>query len=566
MSRACRRPLGGRQAPEGHRPPARSQPQAADPDQPRRAAVRRRPVGRAGPVGARPVRRPDARARRRGPLRPGPPGRGAGGERRRRGSGSSSSSRPRRSSGRRSSRRSARPRRRLPADALARHLVGGLTVAESGLDLGRAQEVVADRRGDRRRLDLRPAAAAELAVHPRLVVLDLRRRLDQPDVLAGPAARGLQHGRHLPRPPDVPRRSRSSSGIRPLGDDDRFRIEDFGRASLEGGDVEIIGRGTVAIGMSERTTGRMIEQIALALFEKGAAERVIAAVMTKDRAHMHLDTVFTLLDRDKATAYPKVVERIRAISLRPGSKPGHARRPRGQGLPVGRRRRARRHEAARRRDRRRRLPAGARAVGRRQQRRRARARRGRRLRAQHVHDLEDARGRGRGHHDRGVRARQGTRRGPLHDLSGRARSDLRRATWTAGSAGSSRSSSRLAIIALVAFARGDAGHDDLAARGDRQRRRPDASGRMTRDDGHERRPTPATGREPRPCSTPLIPVVALVGLIGADHRPVRDRCDRRPLQVALFTSAVVAALVAFKNGHTDARRSATPRSVASRRR
>ena len=36
---------------------------------------------------------------------------------------------------------------------------------------------------------------------------------------------------------------------------------------------------------------------------------------------MHLDTVFTLLDRDKATAYPKVVKNIRAISLRPGSNP-----------------------------------------------------------------------------------------------------------------------------------------------------------------------------------------------------------------------------------------------------
>ena len=107
-----------------------------------------------------------------------------------------------------------------------------------------------------------------------------------------------------------------------LGDDERFRLEDFGQASLEGGDVEIIGKGTVAIGMSERTTGRMIEQIAKALFAKGAAERVIAAVMSKDRAHMHLDTVFTLLDRDKATAFPKVVEGIRAVSLRPGSKPG----------------------------------------------------------------------------------------------------------------------------------------------------------------------------------------------------------------------------------------------------
>ncbi len=34
---------------------------------------------------------------------------------------------------------------------------------------------------------------------------------------------------------------------------------------------------------------------------------------------MHLDTVFTMLDRDKVTAYPQVVDQIRAISLRPGS-------------------------------------------------------------------------------------------------------------------------------------------------------------------------------------------------------------------------------------------------------
>ena len=66
----------------------------------------------------------------------------------------------------------------------------------------------------------------------------------------------------------------------------------------------------------------MIELVAKKLFENGGAERVIAAVMTKDRAHMHLDTVFTLLDRDIATAFPKVVNNIRAISLRPGKKPG----------------------------------------------------------------------------------------------------------------------------------------------------------------------------------------------------------------------------------------------------
>jgi arginine deiminase len=104
--------------------------------------------------------------------------------------------------------------------------------------------------------------------------------------------------------------------------DGGFNIQDFGRSSMEGGDVQPIGYGTVAIGMSERTQGRMIELVAKKLFENGGAERVIAAVMTKDRAHMHLDTVFTLLDRDIATAFPKVVNNIRAISLRPGKKPG----------------------------------------------------------------------------------------------------------------------------------------------------------------------------------------------------------------------------------------------------
>jgi arginine deiminase len=98
--------------------------------------------------------------------------------------------------------------------------------------------------------------------------------------------------------------------------------ESFGRASSEGGDIMPIGNRTVAIGMSERTTGQMIEKIALSLFEAGAADRVIAAGMTRDRAHMHLDTVFTFLDRDCVTLFPKVVSSITAYSVRPGEAAG----------------------------------------------------------------------------------------------------------------------------------------------------------------------------------------------------------------------------------------------------
>lgn len=104
--------------------------------------------------------------------------------------------------------------------------------------------------------------------------------------------------------------------------DGSFEAEDFGQASMEGGDVQPIGNGAVAIGMSERTQGRMIELVAKELFANGAADRVIVAIMSRDRAHMHLDTVFTMLDRDVVTAYPKVVNNIRTVSLRPGKKAG----------------------------------------------------------------------------------------------------------------------------------------------------------------------------------------------------------------------------------------------------
>jgi arginine deiminase len=103
----------------------------------------------------------------------------------------------------------------------------------------------------------------------------------------------------------------------PEGRERGFDLDDFGHASLEGGDVMPIGNKTVLIGCGERTTPLMVEQLAKALFARETVERVIACQMTKDRAHMHLDTVFTFLDHDAVTVYPKVVDEIVAFSLRP---------------------------------------------------------------------------------------------------------------------------------------------------------------------------------------------------------------------------------------------------------
>ena len=90
----------------------------------------------------------------------------------------------------------------------------------------------------------------------------------------------------------------------PVFKDGKFNIwfgdsdEDFTGASIEGGDVMPIGKGIVLIGMGERTTHQAVGQLVHQLFSRNAANRVIACVMPKSRAAMHLDTVFSFCDRD----------------------------------------------------------------------------------------------------------------------------------------------------------------------------------------------------------------------------------------------------------------------------
>jgi arginine deiminase len=209
----------------------------------------------------------------------------------------------------------------LPPDILARHLIGGLTVEESGIDLGKFREF--------------SLGAAALEDTSAFILPPL------PNTLFTRDSSCWIYGGVSLNPMYWPARRLEAYNVAAiyryhpmfqgdgfeywypeLGDDGRFNATDFGRSSLEGGDVQPIGNGTVLIGLSERSQARMIEQIARALFAKGAADRVIAVVMSKDRAHMHLDTVFTMLDRDKVTAYPKVMDQVRAISLRPGGPDG----------------------------------------------------------------------------------------------------------------------------------------------------------------------------------------------------------------------------------------------------
>lgn len=75
--------------------------------------------------------------------------------------------------------------------------------------------------------------------------------------------------------------------------------------SIEGGDVLILSEDTVAVGISERTSAASIEKLAEGLFEDGASEvkNVYAINIPKGRSWMHLDTVFTQIDKDKFSVF-----------------------------------------------------------------------------------------------------------------------------------------------------------------------------------------------------------------------------------------------------------------------
>jgi arginine deiminase len=97
---------------------------------------------------------------------------------------------------------------------------------------------------------------------------------------------------------------------------------DWGGASIEGGDIMPIGDAVVLVGQGERTTARAVSILAKNLFAAGAARLVIGALMPRERAAMHLDTVFTFCDRAVATAYIPVVEQIIPVLYRPDGDGG----------------------------------------------------------------------------------------------------------------------------------------------------------------------------------------------------------------------------------------------------
>jgi arginine deiminase len=97
--------------------------------------------------------------------------------------------------------------------------------------------------------------------------------------------------------------------------------QDWGRVTVEGGDVMPIGNGAVMIGMGERTSPQAVTMIAREVFKAGSARLVLAVMLPRSRHYMHLDTVMTMVDRDAVTLFPEVVGGARVWSIRPGDDP-----------------------------------------------------------------------------------------------------------------------------------------------------------------------------------------------------------------------------------------------------
>ena len=97
---------------------------------------------------------------------------------------------------------------------------------------------------------------------------------------------------------------------------------DWGRATIEGGDVMPVGDGVVLVGQGERSTGAAVSILAENLFKAGAARLVLGAKMPRERAAMHLDTVFTFCNRDVVTIYEPVVSQVTPIRYMPDGNGG----------------------------------------------------------------------------------------------------------------------------------------------------------------------------------------------------------------------------------------------------
>lgn len=83
--------------------------------------------------------------------------------------------------------------------------------------------------------------------------------------------------------------------------------------TIEGGDVIILSPEAVLVGASERTRSETIELLADKCFQIGHVQRVYEIPIPAERAFMHLDTVFTIVDRGTILWFSDVMANVQYV-------------------------------------------------------------------------------------------------------------------------------------------------------------------------------------------------------------------------------------------------------------
>ena len=76
------------------------------------------------------------------------------------------------------------------------------------------------------------------------------------------------------------------------------REGDDKKVTLEGGDIMVVTKDHLLVGISERTTMEAAHQCITVLFEKGIVKKITVIKIPKKRDYMHIDTIFTQVKRN----------------------------------------------------------------------------------------------------------------------------------------------------------------------------------------------------------------------------------------------------------------------------
>jgi len=74
--------------------------------------------------------------------------------------------------------------------------------------------------------------------------------------------------------------------------------------TIEGGDVHPVRQDTVLLGFSDRSSPAALDHLCARLFEQTPVTDVVVVVMPAERTAIHLDMIFTQIDRDLCVVYP----------------------------------------------------------------------------------------------------------------------------------------------------------------------------------------------------------------------------------------------------------------------